>query len=456
MLTPMLAVLERPDMPRSVLGITGLNLYNVALVAIMIGFMADQTRVKKLNMPRHLVVLAWSYLILVVIAGVRLYMNRSGVHILDDQLGRPYATNMTVLIENLIDPIRFVLPGFMLAYGMASKKRVTWLIYAVFAMGTLMGLQIISRMVPALLGDQNLGERALRVLQRGLGYQRVAASTVMALTVAAMFALMILGRNKLERWVGFGGFLFNSVALVATGGRAGILACGVACTVLMVLRKRKLLLIAPLFVLILVSIPGFENRMLQGIGSENTSTETYDSDVSLKEVTSGRTVVWPYVVKKIFDAPLIGYGSNAMVNTGLALEMMKLTGSKEVQWPHPHNAYLRVFLEEGVPGGLVIVVFYLLLSLSCVRSTLNRLDPDIALLGGATLSMLIAFAVASIGSGSFVPEERTSIMYSMVGAFLGYKYGGFARRSEAIEQPQLAPFRRGLWADARGGGSAAT
>jgi O-antigen ligase len=98
-------------------------------------------------------------------------------------------------------------------------------------------------------------------------------------------------------------------------------------------------------------LPGAVDRMLYGLAGPMLPGKIVDD----YEVTSGRTLVWPYVIAKIGEAPIVGYGRLAMNRTGVTDQLML---ELDEPFPHPHNMYLETLLDNGILGSTPIFLFW--------------------------------------------------------------------------------------------------
>jgi O-antigen ligase len=121
------------------------------------------------------------------------------------------------------------------------------------------------------------------------------------------------------------------------------------------------------------------------------------------------------VIEKIWKAPFLGYGREAMQRTGISAFLWQEFGES---FPHPHNAYLQWILDNGWIGFLPVAIFYLLLlkySLSLFRDSRN---PIFVTIGGVTLSLVLALLAASFSSQTFYPREGAIGMWCAIGLML--------------------------------------
>ncbi len=262
-------------------------------------------------------------------------------------------------------------------------------------------------------GGETIQDTRLRVCSR-VGFSASDMSTMLAGAAWAVLAALPLARKRRGRQV-----LILAVAaiitfgLALTGGRTGYLAWGVIGLTLCLLKWRKSLLLLPVAVLLIpIVFPGAMARMFQGFGETNASGERVIDDYS---VTSGRTRIWPYVFQEITESPFVGHGREAMSRTGLADRLMRELGES---FPHPHNMYLEVLLDNGIIGAIPVVLFWGALLLCSLRlfGSSNALYTAV---GGLGLSLMVAQLAAGVGSQHYFPRESTVGMWAAM--FLGLR-----------------------------------
>jgi O-antigen ligase len=148
--------------------------------------------------------------------------------------------------------------------------------------------------------------------------------------------------------------------------------------------------------------------MLMGFGEVNAAgAASHDT----QEISAGRLRIWPYVVEKIEESPVIGHGRLAMNRTGVAQWLMTNLGES---FPHPHNAYLECLLDNGIVGLVPIVGFYVVVIAWSFRLFVNRLDPLAAAVGGVALALTLGLLVAGFGAQHFYPREPNTPMWAAI------------------------------------------
>lgn len=427
----MTAIIEHSDMPKTMLGIQGLNMWNVLFVMVALPWAASRSREGLVwDMPRHINVLLLMFLVVLVIGVLRAIADRS--YIQDYPL-------TSLISEELINTIKWTLPALLLFDGCRTRRRVMLALVCTLAMYFIVAVQVSRFMPPvAAFGDGEVLSRSRIRLGRYIGFSAVDISAMLAGASWAVLAALPLIRQKKFRLLGLivAGIVAYGQAL--SGGRAGFLAWGATGLVMCLLKWRKYLILAPIIVILLpVVFPAATARMLSGFGQVDASGETVVDEFS---VTSGRAEVWPHVIELISKSPVVGYGRLGMRRTGLARELSQqgLPG-----FSHPHNLYLITLLDNGIIGALPIVFFWGIL-ISCAAVLFRSGNRLYSAVGGLALSLMLAQAFAGIGSQYYYPKISTlgiwTSAFLMLRVYIEEKRAriGMAvrefRREEALEQ----------------------
>ena len=208
-----------------------------------------------------------------------------------------------------------------------------------------------------------------------------------------------------------------------TAGRTGYVTWAAVGLVLCLARWRKYLIVAPVAVLaILLLFPGAAERLEQGFSPDTVDTNTraaaLDETVAGGDaytITAGRNVAWPFVIDKIGESPVVGYGRLAMIKTGLYLYLYQQF--REL-FPHPHNAYLELLLDNGLMGFFMVIPFYVLILKYAFSLFRDSRDPTYVAIGGVTCALVLALLFASVGSQTFYPREGAVGMWCAIGLML--------------------------------------
>ena len=360
----LMAVIEHPDMPTSMLEIQGLNPWNVLLANVLLAWLLNRRKEALMwDMPRNICVLLLLYLFVVLFGFFRMIGDVG-------DLGQ--FTMSQLISEQLINTVKWVIPGLLLFDGARTRARQLMAIMAILVVYILLAVQVV-RWMPASAASNGaaLSARSLKMIQNEIGYSRVNMSRMLAGGSWALLAVLPLSRRAWHRWAVVAAFLTVAYGQALTGGRMGYVTWAVVGVVMCAMRWRKWLLLVPVMAIGVVwLLPGVAERTLQGFGATDVAGEAYVDDY---EVTAGRTLVWPHVVEQIGKSPIVGYGRHAMIRTGLT-EMLREEYGEGEAFPHPHNAYLELLLDNGIVGFVVVMPLFVIFVVRAAILFMDRRD----------------------------------------------------------------------------------
>ena len=425
----LMAVIGHEDMPTNIMGIQGLNPWNGLLLCIVVAWLVQRRREGLAwDMPRHVSILLLIYLVVVLVGWARM---------MADPANMVGYTMKDMISEELINTVKWVIPGLMLFDGCRSRRRVAMVVVCILVMYFLLACQIVSRM-PFSSALGGAGERIQRIRLKtcsSVGYSAVDMSVILGGASWAIVAIWSWCRHRWQKALTLGAAAAAFCGQALTGGRAGYVAWGITGLAMCLIRWRKGLLLAPLVPIGLYLVfPGAAQRLMSGFGEEDPSGA---STVNYYQVTSGRSRIWPHVTDKIAQAPMLGYGRRAMVRTGLRDFLGRQYGKSEA-FPHPHNVYLEWLLDNGLIGFLPILAFYAILIVYSARLFQDARDPLCVAVGGMAFALVFIQLVAGMTSQHFYPREGTFAMW--VSVFLMLRV--YVVRSQS-RMPRLAPAQVG-------------
>ena len=423
----MMVGVNHPDLPREVFGIPGLNLWNVLLLGALPTWLIGRRREGlSWDMPPVAVAMLTAYVAIICVSFSRLALDPGPVTLSTGELVGEY----------ILNPLKYLVPGLMIFDGARTRSRVWLSMAAVLAVFVILALLVV-KWVPlsdAASGGE-LGSRALRRLDQETGHHRTSLSVMLAGASWALLAARSLVRS---RWASLGlagGACFVAFAMALTGGRGGYLAWMCVGLVLCLVRWRLYLLLAPIAVSIVLSVaPGVRGRALEGISGDDDPSAPVDT----AELSAGRLAVWPYMIAKIGESPVVGFGRLGYQRSGL---YAFVAAEVDSSFPHPHSAYIEWLLDNGWLGMAPMLVLYgLVLVLSLILFADSR-HPFFAAVGGATFALVFAQIVGSWTGRSWYPNEETATMWATVGLMLRV-WVERARGGIGSEVPPTRPRRR--------------
>jgi hypothetical protein len=401
----LMAFFQHPDMPKSIAGIQGMNLWNILMFSVMLCWWAERRRLGLTwDAPPWVKRLLLAYFAVVAVSVLRLLANPSGWE-------DPRASWM--ISEYFINCYKWVLPGIILFDACRTRRRAVIALYSIMALYFLLAVQVIKHVPISYATADSFQHLAYKLIQESVGYNRVTLSMMLAGASWAMLAMLSLTKIKKYRLaiLGVAGAIALGQAL--TGGRSGYTGWLAVGLVLGIARWRRMLIVIPIVVAVVCYLlPAVRDRMLMGmgIGGDNANADAY-------EMTSGRNIAWPCVIDKIKEGPVFGFGRCAMITTGVYERILIQTDGDE-SFPHPHNAYLEILLDCGLVGFFAVVPFYLVALRNGFRLFLDKTDPLYSAAGGVGSALILALLVSAMGGETFYPREGAVGMWAAMGVML--------------------------------------
>jgi O-antigen ligase len=402
----LVAVLEMPDVPRTMFGIEGLNFFNILLLNVVSAWLIARHKENlKNDLPVHIAALLAIYLGIILVGFYRMYKDPAFMT----------ETHTQLVSEYLFNTLKWVVPGVMLYDGCRTRERITLALVSVMGVYLFLAAMVIKVMpISSVMMDATeLTRLAYKLLVNRIGYHRVTLSMMLAGASWAALALRGLTRDRRLHVVAIFASFGILYAQSLTGGRAGYVTWGAVGLILCALRWRGYLLVAPVMaILVVLLVPSVADRMLEGV-----TRDSFTSNISVNEydVTAGRVVIWPLVIEKIKREPLVGYGRMGMWRTGV-VAYASIIMSEE--FGHPHNAYLEWLLDNGIIGFLPVMLFYAVILFHAARLFVDRRSPVFMAAGGVAAALVLGLMGASMGSQSFYPIEGTVGMWCAMGIML--------------------------------------
>ncbi len=402
----LMAVIQHPDFPQSIGGIQGANPWNLLLLSLVLAWAAQRGEDgHEWDLPPMAGRMLFACLAVVVVGVVRLLLN-------DYPTGE---TNGTILSEYFVNTVKWVIPSLLLFDACRTRRRATIALGIILSLYFLLAVQVIRWMPLSSIGDSgdDFSARASKMIQNEIGYNRVTLSMMLAgASWAALAAIPFLKQNLL-RFIVLGAAGTIAFAQALTGGRTGYVTWMGIGVLLAALRWRKLLLVIPVVLAAAaIGLPGVRERMLQGFGGKEGN---FAVGTSAYEMTSGRDIAWPAVIEAIRIAPLLGYGREGMKTTGIADQLMNEYGES---FPHPHQAYLQLLLDNGIIGFLLVISFFLYVARKSITYVLERNDPLVCAIGCTAFCLVLALMIGAFGGQTFYPREGAAGMWAAIGLLL--------------------------------------
>ena len=412
-LVVLMVIFQHPDMPKSIAGIPGLNHWNFLFINVVFSWLINRKKQEMAwEMPKRINLLLFFYGFFVVLSVCRYLTDKSGAIELNEWFGGNVDSTLGIVNEYLINCFKWVIPALIIFDGCRDRKQYNFAIIAIALLYFLLALQVIKAMKfgSLTMSGDGLQRKAIKIISGNVGYHRVNISMMMSGAFWAIFCLKEFVNKKCYLFIIIPACSCVLLAMAMTGGRMGYVTWSVLGVFFCIVKWRKYLLLAPVVLsLILIVAPSAIDRMEFGISPDNDIAQSDVVDfegegIDTHSLTSGRILIWPMVWTSIKEAPFFGHGRNSTVNTGITLELLRLTNGQEL-FPHPHNAYLQWVEDNGFIGAIPVFLFYMLIIKYAWSLFRDKRETVYVVTGGVCLSLVLAFLIASIGSQNFYPRE---------------------------------------------------
>ncbi len=321
----------------------GINHWSVMLAGVTVGWMLWRLGNRpRLNLPPVWVWVVCLYVLGELVALVRLCADLDTFRVKAAVLNEGYLhyTVRAVFVDCAYSPMRYMWMAFLLADGARTRRRLLLAIGSVLLAVFLYAL-VVNKEIPL----SGLASDAMRYRHRIEKWTNRHPNDLARVFAAAFWVGMAFVTYKAgSRWMrlavlgALGPILLGLGHTLSRGGYLGFAVTGVVLSA--VTRSWRLLWVLVAAGVAVVSFaPSVVDRMLTGL-------DTGSGQADIRELTAGRSVIWPAAISAIEESPLLGYGFYGYVLSA-AMDRSLAGGGGE---KHPHNAYLETLLDVGLLG----------------------------------------------------------------------------------------------------------
>ncbi len=163
-------------------------------------------------------------------------------------------------------------------------------------------------------------------------------------------------------------------------------------------------------------VQSVKSRAVTITGSTSANNTTASSTIT------DRLQIWKQTGKLIKDHPLLGVGPGNWKLTILKYGTEGLAWANGIYSPdRPHNVYLQVASETGIPGAILYFTIWILIALAGIKAVLKTKNEDQKIL---VIIMLAGLAAVAVDAMFSFPMERIehSMYMILIGAFILNSY----------------------------------
>lgn len=418
----LMALVEHPEMPRTVFGIPGFSPWNFLIINVTFAWL-NQRRNEGVvwDMPRVVNMLLFFFIGTIFLSFLRVLVNPT-----------PYILYSTsgIINEAFVNSLKFMLPFYMFYDGCRTPERSRYAMGSILFMYFLLALMVVKHMgLHGASAGADLNGRGAKLVHASTGYHRVDMAMMLSGAAWGILAAVTVVKEKKYKLVVLGAFAMVTLAEALTGGRTGYVTWLLIGLVLCLFRWWKLLLFLPVVVMVaLAFMPAVTERLSMGMGGRQGNIVVQTDE---NRVTSGRTEVWPYALRGISQSPVFGYGRFGFLRSGVAAEYAAAGIEEEVG--HPHNAYLEMLLDTGVVGFALVMPLYGVLVFYSLKLFRDKTDALNSAAGALCVALFLALLIGSLGAQTLYPREGVAGMWAAAGLMLR-RYVDLRQAQESAEE----------------------
>ena len=411
--------------PHAMLGITGLNPFNLLLVATLGSYMLRGLSAQPMGrfVPRGLL---WLYIVPILVAAA---MGSFHVHeipsfLLENEVIE-FDSVAGYVRDVVLKPLMMVIFAMLVAAAAAhSEKPEKFFIPAVVAVWV-MSMMVIVFVAMSGISLKEMASSESREFLSALGLHANALGRLYVAGYAILLFVWIDAKDPRFRFVLLVSMMLAAVALVLTFSRGAFLSF-ILVNFLFVLWRRSAktwIVFGVLAVCVLLILPAaVYERVATGFGNG------FDSGAGA--ITAGRVeFLWLPLLPEVLRSPIYGHGLSSI----LWSEPMRAGGGVTfLAVEHPHNGYLQALLDMGVIGLVLMCAFFVHVWRGLrALSTNPGFSPELRgfYLGSAAAlaSLLLSYATDS----SLTPGPEQSFLWLAIGMMYGQTSKMQSARGEA-------------------------
>lgn len=416
--------------PREMFGVTGINASNLVLVATVLGYFVNRSKLQSPNtrpaMDRWVLLLLVIPFLLAGLNGARLASSVSS-ELVDLEVA-DFDSTQSYLLAIVIKPLFFVVYAWLVAAAVRDSKRPEMLMWPVLISALIFCAVAFTGAAYSGLTLEQMASPNARKTFAWTGLHNNDLGPMMVGVAAICLHVMPTQKLGLKSALLLTLLLCVAAAML-TFSRNAFLALGVVAVGYFLSGRNlaKLGLGVAIFLVALMFMPReFVGRALTGVGNGGSMIKNAKEDA----LTAGRVGgVWMPVLEAAAESPVWGIGLDGIVFTPAVHN--EETGD---YFGHPHNAYLRAILEAGVIGLALFMAYYIGL-FRRARALMKdiRLRPEERAMAQAGMWALVVLGVQGTTGGSLTPIPSQVFVWCAI----GFVYGLHARA--IAQEPVGAP-----------------
>ena len=405
--------------PRTMLGITGLSPVSLLLAGTLGSYVLHALFDGSLRrfMPRPLF---WLYLVPILIGGAMGAAHVGDIApvlLMDKKLSvKPESTYIS---SQIIYPLLMVVFALLVGAAVSRSEKLEKFLIPTFIAVWVSGLMVIGFVFLSGIGLGELASSTSREFLSALGLHANEWGRIYAFAYALLLFTWAQSKGSGLRIALLASIAWVVVALILTFSRGSFLGFIVVNVLFLLWRRdaKTLILFGLLAAVALFALPeAVYDRVTTGFGGSSESEFEGGPDA----ISAGRiNYIWLPLLPEVLRSPIYGHGLGSIM---WSEAMRRGAGVSIAAVGHPHNAYLALLLDLGIPGLIVVCAYFV-----HVWKGFRALSVDPALspslrgfyLGAA--AGLASLLISYITDSSLLPRPEQVFLWVAIGMMYGQR-----------------------------------
>lgn len=411
-----------PVFPRALFGIAGANPYNALLALTLLSFLAERALRRKGYWLAGYRRFWWAYMLPVCVAVLIGTQHFSEIPAFAFVTGPVHFTTLGGYVRDIfLKPMLYLVVALLLGIAVREGMKPTAVIVALCLSLWVFAAWVTGYILASGVGLGQLASATNREALSGTGmHANDLGNLAAAMLTLMLFAIAGARRAATLRWLYAATAGLAAALLLISFSRGAWLAFAVGLTAFFVMQRRLSVVLVGLLV-IACALPllptEIYERVTTGIGTGG-SLVLHSSDDPL---TAGRVAgIWFPLFSEVREHPFFGNGLFA-----IAWSEPFRTGAMRLATLNPHNLYLKLLLEVGIVGLILVLWFFAdLWRRFRAAGEEKSTSREAAWLFSGAAAALLGYAVFGLTGGDYLPETANFWLWIAFGLVLSTRAGG--------------------------------
>jgi O-antigen ligase len=407
--------------PRELLGISGANPYNALFGLTLLSFLAERVWKQNWAWTAPYSRFWWAYLAPIALAALVGLQHFSEIpaFAFSQDIVR-FTSPAGYLRDILIKPFTYILLALLLGIAVRDGMKPSGVIVALCLSIWIFAAWVFAYVLLSGYGLAQLASASNREFLGGTGMHANDLGNLAAYTLILMiFAIANTNKTAALRWLYVMTACIAGTLLLISFSRGAFLSFVVGLIAFFIVQRRPGIIVAGLFVLAFV-LPLLPVELYERLSTGVSTGGNRVLHSSEDPLTAGRVAgLWMPLLSEVRSHPLFGNGL-----LSIAWSMPLRSGAMSIATLNPHNMFLKILLEVGAVGFVLVMLFFIDLWRRFRAAASDPATPrQVAWLFEGSAAAMMGYAAFGLSGGDYLPDPSSSLLWIAWGLLLAVAAG---------------------------------